>query len=80
MNRIKVLRESKKISGQVLADSLGWLPSRLRNYENEIRKPGLKESREIVWALNGLGVKCSLDTVFPPEDTLGETVPKGEAA
>ncbi|MFD3283966.1 helix-turn-helix domain-containing protein [Alteromonas macleodii] len=67
MNIIKELRESKKISGQTLADSLGWLPSRLRNYENNIRKPGLKESREIVWALNRLGVKCSLDTVFPPE-------------
>lgn len=80
MNNIKKLRESHNISGRDLAASLGWGGSRLRNYENEIRKPGLKESREIVWALNAMGVKCSLDTVFPPDDSFSDVNEKASAA
>lgn len=68
MNRIKELRESCGISSSKLSSKLGWVSSRLRNYENGIRTPSLTDSREIVFALNTLGVRCSLDTVFPPEE------------
>lgn len=41
--------------------------SRISNYENGSRIPSLKDSRKIVQGLNLLGVKCTLDDVFPPE-------------
>lgn len=68
MNRIKEIRKAAKISQGALHRELGWIRSRLSNYEAEIRTPGLKESRQIVVALNRLGVSCTLDDVFPCED------------
>ncbi len=68
MNRIVELRKTKRISQIELADILGWKQARLSNYENSRRTASLDDSRAIVNALNTLGVKCTLDDVFPPAD------------
>jgi len=68
MNRIKEIRKAHKIQQKDLALELGWNQARLGHYETGIRTPGLKESRQIVAALNRLGASCTLDDVFPCED------------
>ncbi|UQI38833.1 helix-turn-helix transcriptional regulator [Vreelandella venusta] len=68
MNRIIKLREEHDIKQKDLADALNWHQSRLSNYEHGRREPSLKHSRAIVIAFRNLGVKCTLDDVFPPEE------------
>jgi putative transcriptional regulator len=65
MNRISEVRESAGIKPAALYSLLGWSQSRLSNYENGHRTPGLSEARELVAALNALGASCDLDAVFP---------------
>lgn len=67
MNRIADHRERAGIKQRDLVSTLGWTQTRLSNYESGRRIAGLAESRAITAALNLLGVKCSLDDVFPPE-------------
>ncbi|PHR17866.1 MAG: transcriptional regulator [Sphingopyxis sp.] len=69
MNRIKHLREKRQVTQSALRKELGWTQPRIANYESGIRTPGLSESREIVAALNALGVECTLDQVFPVEES-----------
>lgn len=68
MNRIREAREKAGIKPADLYAHLNWSQSRLSNYENGHRTPGLSEARELVAALNALGAQCDLDTVFPAED------------
>tara|TARA_R110000764_G_scaffold2641_4_gene11461 strand:+ start:11979 stop:12233 length:255 start_codon:yes stop_codon:yes gene_type:complete len=68
MNLIAEIRKSHEIKQSELVRKLGWKQSRLGNYENHSRIPGLAESRAIVSALNELGASCTLDDVFPPAD------------
>ena len=68
MNRIKEIRESSGIRQVDLRSRLGWSQGRLGNYESGLRVVGLAEAREIVSALNALGVKCDLDSVFPESE------------
>jgi putative transcriptional regulator len=65
MNRIREVREQAGIKPAALYSSLGWSQSRLSNYENGHRMPGLDEARRVVAALNALGARCDLDAVFP---------------
>jgi putative transcriptional regulator len=65
MNRIKEVREAAGIKQVSLYSKLKWPQSRLSNYENGLRTPSLNDAREIVGALNTLGVMCNLDEVFP---------------
>jgi putative transcriptional regulator len=65
MNRIKEVREAADIKQVSLYSQLKWPQSRLSNYENGLRTPGLNEARAIVTALNELGAKCDLGSVFP---------------
>lgn len=65
MNRIKEKREAAGLKQIDLYTKLGWPQSRLSNYENGLRTPGLDDARLIVRALNDLGVSCHLDGVFP---------------
>lgn len=67
MNRIRTIREGAGILQVALYTELGWPQSRMSNYENGRRKPGLAECRLIVDALNKLGARCTLDQVFPAE-------------
>lgn len=67
MNRIADHRERAGIKQRELVLTLGWTQTRLSNYESGRRIAGLAESRAITAALNQLGVKCSLDDVFPPD-------------
>lgn len=67
MNRIAEIRKECDIKQCQLVRELGWRQSRLGNYENNSRVPGLAECRAIVAGLNRLGAKCTLDDVFPPE-------------
>lgn len=67
MNRISQYRKKANVSQQALAQKIGWIQPRLANYETKVRTPSLADSRRIIEALNQLGVKCSLDDVFPPE-------------
>ncbi|MEH6564622.1 MAG: helix-turn-helix transcriptional regulator [Halopseudomonas sp.] len=68
MNLIAEVRKKHDIKQAELVRELGWKQSRLGNYENHSRVPGLAESRAIVSALNRLGAGCTLDDVFPPSD------------
>lgn len=67
MNKISAIRKNVGITQQQLADVLGWKQSRIGNYEAGVRNPDLGSCRQIVNALNRFGAKCSLDSVFPPE-------------
>ena len=67
MNRIREVREAADILQVSLYSELSWPQSRISNYENGRRKPGLAECRLIVDALNKLGARCTLDQVFPAE-------------
>ncbi|CAN7418886.1 helix-turn-helix transcriptional regulator [Aquipseudomonas alcaligenes] len=69
MNRIRETREAAGISQAELYKKLGWRQSRLANYETGNRRPGLNDAREIIAALEGLGVACELDKVFPQPQT-----------
>lgn len=66
MNNIATIRKKLNLSSSELLAHLGWKGGRLRNYENGLRTPGLKECRSIVDALNHYGANCTLDDVFPP--------------
>lgn len=72
MNRIREIRESAEISQAELYRRLGWRQSRLANYESCNRTPGLNEAREIVAALNSLGVSCTLSDVFPEPNSANQ--------
>lgn len=65
MNRIREIREAANIKQAELCGELGWLQSRLSNYETGNRSPGLQVARQIVAALNRLGADCTLSDVFP---------------
>lgn len=65
MNRIRELREAAGISQAALYRELKWRQSRLANYESGARTPSLKDAREIVKALNALGIACGLSDAFP---------------
>lgn len=69
MNRIREVREKAGIKPVALYAQLNWSQSRLSNYENGHRTPGLSEARELVAALNALGAECDLDAVFPASET-----------
>lgn len=66
MNKISTYRKQLGLSQRQLAVQLGWIQSRLANYEAGFRTPGLEECRKIVSAFNRLGASCVLDDVFPP--------------
>lgn len=68
MNNISKTRKGIKVTQQKLAGVLGWKQSRIGNYESGIRTPDLASCRKIVNALNILGAKCTLDSVFPPDN------------
>ncbi len=67
MNRIREVREASGILQVSLYARLKWPQSRISNYENGRRMPGLAECRQIVDALNALGARCTLDEVFPAD-------------
>ncbi|MFJ2536641.1 helix-turn-helix transcriptional regulator [Pseudomonas sp. NPDC087614] len=67
MNRIADYREKAGIKQRDLVLILGWTQTRISNYESGRRIAGLAESRAITAALNQLGIKCTLDDVFPPK-------------
>ena len=65
MNNLKHLRSSLRITQLELAQSIGMTQGAVAHYESGRRTPGLSDCRNIVRALNRLGVKCSLGEVFP---------------
>jgi putative transcriptional regulator len=68
-NNIRKLREAKGINQESLKRALGWShQSRVSHYERGERIGSINECREIVAALNSLGIDCTLDDVFPPQD------------
>lgn len=67
MNRIREIREAAGITQADLRRRLSWGQARLANYELGTRKPGLEEARAVVKALRSLGARCTLDSVFPPQ-------------
>lgn len=71
MNRIIELREAHDIKQKDMAVALNWHQSRLSNYEHGRREPSLRHSRSIVIAFRKLGVECTLDDVFPPDEKSG---------
>ena len=71
MNQIKVFRNKRtpKITQDQLADQIGYKKKRLANYETLYRTPKITNCQAIVKGLNELGVNCTLDDVFPPEQS-----------
>ncbi|ELZ3860854.1 helix-turn-helix transcriptional regulator, partial [Salmonella enterica] len=74
MNKISTYRKQLGLSQRQLATHLGWIQSRLANYEANFRTPGLEECRKIVATLNHLGSRCVLDDVFPPHVNDSRTI------
>lgn len=68
MNNIARERQALGLTQEQLAKLFGWRQSRLSNYENGTRSPGLTECRLIVEKLKELGRPCTLDSVFPPKN------------
>ena len=66
MNNIAKERQALGLTQAQLASLFGWRQSRISNYENGTRNPGLTECRLIVEKLNDLGRTCTIDSVFPP--------------
>jgi len=64
-NSIKKYRNDLGLSCNDLASMIGWNQQRVSRYELDIREPGLKECRLIVWAFNTLGAGVTVDDVFP---------------
>lgn len=67
MNNIAHWREKAGLTQAELAKRCNWSKqSRISNYENGFRTPGIEHCRAIVNALNQAGAQCTLDDVFPP--------------
>ena len=68
MNNIRAMRDKAKLTQAELSELCGWgaKQSRISNYEKGTRLPNINECRTIVAALNGAGIECSFDDVFPP--------------
>ncbi|MEA5101461.1 MULTISPECIES: helix-turn-helix transcriptional regulator [Pantoea] len=66
MNNLALIRKKIGISQAVLAKSIGWGPSRIANYESNIRTPSLASCRLILKGLETLGHTLTIDEVFPP--------------
>lgn len=67
MNLIAEKRKEAGVTQAGLAKMLGWSQARIANYETSARIPSLTASRQIISALNKLGLDCTLDNVFPPQ-------------
>lgn len=65
-NKIRFYREKNGLTQSALAAKIGWNVSRLSNYEQKIRTPGLIECRAIVNALQTDEEPITVDDVFPP--------------
>lgn len=76
MNRIKHFRVKAGMSQAQLSVSCGWTKEtekyngRISNYETGVRMPTLSDCRLIVSRLNQAGVACTIDDVFPAEETV----------
>lgn len=70
MNHIKRYRTEAGINQESLAEKIGMTQGGLSHFENGARKADLVMARKIVAALNEAGVQCSLDDVFPPEQSV----------
>ncbi len=68
MSNLKKFREKANATQADLAVLVKMTQGAIAHYENGRRTPGLNEARLLVSALNGLGVDCTLDTVFPADD------------
>ncbi|HBP1256768.1 TPA: helix-turn-helix transcriptional regulator [Pseudomonas aeruginosa] len=67
MNNLKSLRLSAKITQRALAKEMRVTQGAIAHYESGRRVPSLSGCRRIVHALERLGVRCSLSTVFPDQ-------------
>ncbi|MCR3891523.1 helix-turn-helix transcriptional regulator [Aeromonas caviae] len=67
MNNIKALRDKAGKTQSDLAAVLGITQGAVAHYERSRRKPGLSTCRKITSAINGWGIDCSINDVFPPE-------------
>lgn len=68
MNRIKMLREEKKLTQQELADKLDGAKSTVAMYENDSRKPSL----EVLLKLSEI-FDCSIDYILYKTDIRSNT-------
>ncbi len=67
MNQLKTYREKAGLSRGELALAVGLQTAgAVEHYEAGRRTPPLGTARKIVTALNGAGVRCGLDDIFPP--------------
>lgn len=66
MNKIRTYRKKTKLTQAGFASVAGLSAGSFAHYEAGRRTPGLEECRQIVKAINTLGLDASLDDVFPP--------------
>ncbi len=67
MSNLKQFREKAQVTQAALAERVGMTQGAIAHYENGRRTPGLAESRQLLAALNELGVGCTLDELFPAD-------------
>lgn len=72
MNKISTYRKQLGLSQRQLAVQLGWIQSRLANYEANFRTLA-RGVQKIVSTLNRLGAHCGLDDVFPQTVSIAKT-------
>jgi|14_taG_2_1085336.scaffolds.fasta_scaffold01785_14 putative transcriptional regulator len=70
MHQIKQYREKAGLTQDQLGKLIGSFgQSTISNYETRSSIPELPVCRRIVKTLNDNGIKCSLDDVFPPNES-----------
>ena len=70
ISRLRKYRTEAKLSQGELASLVGFSDGqrRISHYETGKRRPDLNDCRALVKALNQVGVVCTLDDVFPPDE------------
>jgi putative transcriptional regulator len=67
MNKIAFFRRSVGLTQKNLAMACDWSSqSRIAQYENEDRTPNIDDCKKIANALNGKGLRLTLEDIFPP--------------
>ncbi|MCY1292458.1 helix-turn-helix protein [compost metagenome] len=69
MSALRNLRKAGGVTQRELAEKVGLTQAAIGHYETGRRHPGLSEARKLVAALNDMGILCTLEEAFPPDDT-----------
>lgn len=81
MNRIEHFRKKIGFTQKQAAEAAGWkYQSRWSGYERGDRIPDINDANSIVQVFNKHGASCSVEDVFPPQETDATEPKETEAA